>query len=299
VSKISVIDRKDDNAINNSLVSDYLALFKVRLSLTVVFSAVVAFLIASKGAFNIKDVVILAIGGFFITAAANTFNQILEKDFDLLMKRTANRPLPQERMTVVHAIIVGGVTTMIGLFFLAMFNPWTAILGMFSLLMYAFVYTPWKRISPVAVFIGAIPGALPVVIGCVAAEGQFTTLALVLFAIQFFWQFPHFWAIAWVGHEDYSNAGFRLLPSKSGVPDSSVGFQSFVYALYLVPVMVSMYFTGLISIIGMSILIGLSLLYAALAWQLFKKCDNKSALKLMFGSFLYLPLTLLVIFLIG
>lgn len=297
MSKISVIDGK--NILIRQVVGDYLELFKVRLSLTVVFSAVVAFLIASNGIFNIKDVVILAIGGFFITAAANTFNQILEKDFDLLMKRTENRPLPQERMTVVHAIIVGGVTTIIGIFFLAMFNPWTAILGMLSLLLYAFVYTPWKRISPVAVFVGAIPGALPVVIGCVAAEGEFTTLALVLFAIQFFWQFPHFWAIAWVAHEDYSNAGFRLLPSVSGEPDSSVGYQSFIYALYLVPVMISMFFTGLISLFGMILLIVLSLLYAGLAWQLFKKCDKKSALKLMFGSFLYLPLALLFIFLIG
>ncbi len=297
MSKTRVIS--DNKILLKQLIGDYLALFKVRLSLTVVFSAVVAFLIASGGDFKVKDVVILAIGGFLITASANTFNQILEKDFDLLMKRTENRPLPQNRMTIVHAIIVGGITTIIGLFFLAMFNPWTAILGMFSLVLYAFVYTPWKRISPVAVFVGAIPGALPVVIGCVAAEGEFTTLALVLFAIQFFWQFPHFWAIAWVSHEDYSNAGFRLLPSASGEPDSSVGFQSFVYALYLVPVMVSMYFTGLISILGMTILILLSMLYAGLAWKLFKQCDKKAALKLMFGSFLYLPLALLVIFLIG
>lgn len=297
MSKTSVIEGR--GVLIKQVAGDYLKLFKVRLSLTVVFSAVVAFLIASSGSFNLKDVVILAIGGFFITAAANTFNQILEKDFDLLMKRTVNRPLPQERMTVVHAVIVGGVTTIIGISFLAMFNPWTAILGMISLLLYAFVYTPWKRISPVAVFVGAIPGALPVVIGCVAAEGEFTTLALVLFAIQFFWQFPHFWAIAWVAHEDYTNAGFRLLPSASGEPDSSVGYQSFIYALYLVPVMVSMYFTGLISLIGMVLLIVLSLLYARLAWQLFKKCDNKSALRLMFGSFLYLPLALLFIFLIG
>ena len=178
---------------------DYGILMKFKLSLTVVFSAVMAYLIALEVTINWGYVVALFLGGFFTTGAANALNQVLEKDYDKLMKRTENRPLATGRMTSSEAILVAGLSSLIGVTLLAIFNPMTAFLGMVSLILYSFVYTPMKRVSNISVFIGAIPGALPIVIGCTAAEnGHLTSLALSLFGLQFIWQFMHFFAIAWL-----------------------------------------------------------------------------------------------------
>jgi len=169
----------------------------------------------------------------------------------------------------------------------------TAVLGMLSLICYAFIYTPLKRITPLAVLVGAIPGALPTMIGCVAAQGEVTALALVLFGIQFFWQFPHFWAIAWVGYEDYTKAGYYLLPSRSGERNSETGKHAFTYALVLIPIGILPWYLGVSGMVSMILLVLLSVAYTFFAWQLYKKCTKEAALKLMFSSFFYLPLALL------
>ena len=277
-------------------VSDYGQLFKFKLNLTVVFSAVMAYLIAIEGAATWTGIIVLALGGFLVTAAANTLNQVLERDFDKLMKRTENRPLAAGRMSVSEAVILAGLTCLIGTALLSMFNAWTGLLGMISMVLYAFVYTPMKRVSPTAVAIGAIPGALPLMIGCVAAQGGMTNLAFALFGIQFLWQFPHFWAIAWVGDEDYKKAGFNLLPSKDASLDSSIGGQSMIYALCLIPAGILPYLLGATGLTSAIILTIASIIYTFFAWNLYKKCTREAALKLMFSSFFYLPIILFALY---
>lgn len=275
--------------------TDYNLLFKFRLNMLVVFSAAMAYLVAMNGVIDWGVLIALSIGGFLVTGAANTLNQVLERDTDQLMKRTADRPLAAQRMGISEAIMIAGFSSMFGITLLAMINPWTAVLGTLSLILYSFLYTPMKRISPIAVFIGAIPGALPTMIGCVAAQGEVTALAIVLFGIQFMWQFPHFWAIAWVGHEDYTNAGFRLLPSKDGEKDSNTGLQSFLFSLMLIVVALMPYFMGVTGILSAVIVTILGLAYAGYSWNLYKKCTKDAALKLMFSSFIYLPIALIAL----
>ena len=275
--------------------ADYGMLFKFRLNMLVVFSAAMAYLIAVGGAMEWTTFTLLCSGGFLVTGASNTLNQVLERETDQLMKRTAGRPLATGRMTVSEAVMIAGFTSLIGITLLSAINPWTALLGTVSFILYAFVYTPMKRVSPIAVFIGAIPGALPTMIGCVAGEGTITALAIGLFAIQFMWQFPHFWAIAWVGHEDYTNAGFRLLPSKDGEKDSNTGFQSFIFSLMLIAVSWMPYFLGATGIISAVVLTIIGLAYAWYSWELYKKCTKEAALRLMFSSFIYLPIALVVL----
>lgn len=278
-------------------VQDYKMLVKLRLSLTVVFSSVIAFLIATNGAISWMAVLILATGGFLVTGAANTLNQVLEKDYDRLMKRTADRPLAAGRMKVSEAVLAAGMMSLFGISLLALFNPWTAFLGTASLMAYAFLYTPVKRISPIAVVIGAVPGALPTMIGCVAAEGQLTFLALSLFAIQFLWQFPHFWSIGYLGFEDYQKAGYKLMPSNNGKPDPSVGWQAFLYALFLLPVSGLPFYLGATGILSLVFVLILGVVFAYFAWNFYRKYDRKSALGLMFFSFGYIPFTLIAFWL--
>jgi len=255
-----------------------------------------AYVIAIDGAVSWSGIIVLGLGGFLVTAAANTLNQVLERDFDKLMKRTENRPLAAGRMSVSEAVIIAGLTCLIGTALLSMFNAWTGLLGMISMVLYAFVYTPMKRVSPTAVAIGAVPGALPLMIGCVAAQGGITTLAIVLFVLQFLWQFPHFWAIAWVGDEDYKKAGFNLLPSKDATLDSSIGGQSMIYALFLIPVSVMPYCLGVTGIISAIVLVIASIIYTYFGWNLYKECTKEAALKLMFSSFVYLPVVLFAMY---
>ncbi len=274
---------------------DYKLLVKFKLNLLVVFSAVMAYLIAATGTTNWMAVFCLGLGGFLVTGAANALNQVLERNFDKDMKRTENRPLATGRMTVSEAVMAAGFMSLVGITILALFNPWTAFLGTISMMIYAFIYTPMKRVSNVAVLIGAIPGALPMMIGCVAIQGELTALALVLFAIQFMWQFPHFWAIAWVGYDDYANAGFYLLPSKDGARDKNAGLQSLFYALPLIPLGTMPYFMGVTGLVSAILLSLLAIAYAYFAWDLYKKCTKEAALRLMFSSFVYLPMALIVL----
>lgn len=276
-------------------VQDYKLLVKFRLSFTVVFSSVMAFLIGSSGPIDWPSIGILALGGFLVTAAANTLNQVLEKDYDRLMKRTADRPLAAGRMKVSEAVLAAGFMCLFGITLLALFNPWTAFLGMAAMVSYAFVYTPLKRLSPIAVTVGAVPGALPTMIGCVAAQGEITVLAWTLFAIQFLWQFPHFWSIGWLGFEDYRKAGFRFMPGQDE-PHRSTSRQAFGYALLLVPTSLIPYWIGATGVTSAIVTVLLGLGYVALSWMFMRRHDRKSALSLMFYSFIYIPLTLIALF---
>lgn len=254
-----------------------------------------AFLIGSSGPIDWPSIGILALGGFLVTAAANTLNQVLEKDYDRLMKRTADRPLAAGRMKVSEAVLAAGFMCLFGITLLALFNPWTAFLGMAAMVSYAFVYTPLKRLSPIAVTVGAVPGALPTMIGCVAAQGEITVLAWTLFAIQFLWQFPHFWSIGWLGFEDYRKAGFRFMPGQDE-PHRSTSRQAFGYALLLVPTSLVPYWIGATGVTSAIVTVLLGLGYVALSWMFMRRHDRKSALSLMFYSFIYIPLTLIALF---
>jgi protoheme IX farnesyltransferase len=277
-------------------VVDYKQLVKFRLNLTVVFSAVMAYLIANQGPINWVALVILAFGGFFVTGASNALNQVLEKDFDRLMARTADRPLAAGRMTVAEGVLAAGIMSMVGIMLLALFNPWAAFFGMLAMVSYAFVYTPLKRISPIAISVGALPGALPTLIGCVAFQGELTTLAFLLFSIQFAWQFPHFMSIGWLGFDEYKKAGYKLIPLKNGERDPYTGIYAVLYALLLIPLTWGMYYfgwAGMISAIAGTVL---ALVYAYFGWGLYKTQNRKGALRLMFASFFYLPLTLILFY---
>lgn len=274
---------------------DYKQLVKLRLTSTVVFSAVIGFFLAASGPIDWFNLVLIGLAGFLITGSANALNEIIEKDYDKLMKRTANRPLPTNRMSTVEALLFAGLMGVAGIFILAyQFNYLAALIGALSLLSYAFIYTPLKRISSIAVFVGAIPGALPPMIGWVAYTGSITIEAFILFSIQFLWQFPHFWAIAWVSHDDYSKAGFQLLPSDGGRTKQSA-FYNIVYILFLIPTSLLPYFMGFSGWVSAIIIVLVGLVFLIQAYRLFVTCENKAAVKLMLGSFVYLPVVLLAL----
>lgn len=277
---------------------DFSKLIKFRLTFLVVFSASVTFLIGSKantadgGHINWKHWGMLIIGGFLVTGAANCFNEIIEKDYDKLMKRTKDRPIPAGHLTTGQALISGILMALAGTYLLGSLNLPTGLLSVFSILFYAFAYTPLKRISPIAVFVGAIPGALPPLIGYVAGYGTIDEIALIVFGIQFVWQFPHFWAIAWVLDDDYKLAGFRLLPT--GKRDTGSALWTFISTLILVPVSLlpTFYHYGGYWVGGVSLICSLVFLYLAI--MLLIKQDIKSARKVMFASFFYLPVVQLM-----
>jgi protoheme IX farnesyltransferase len=255
----------------------------------VVFSAAMAFMTA-PGEVDFVKMGWLVLGGFLVTGSANGFNQVMERELDKLMDRTKSRPLPSIRMGVNEALLVCIITGVVGVFILWYYtNLASAILGLLAILLYTLVYTPMKRKSPIAVFIGAIPGAIPPLLGWIAATGNFNTAALLLFAIQFLWQFPHFWAIAWVSFDDYKAGGFSLLPSKFGKSKNSA-YQITMYSLFLIP------FTLLPWVLGWAgtatLVIGtiLGSWFFWYSYRLLLSCDDKDARKLMFASFFYLPL---------
>jgi len=276
--------------------SDMAQLVKLRLTLTVVLSSVLAYLIAlPSGGFEWTSLVLLALGGFFTTAAANVLNEVLEREYDAKMTRTMNRPLADERMRVGEAVLYAGLFALSGIVFLALFNPLTSFLGTLALVIYAFIYTPMKRISPISVVVGAIPGALPVLIGSVAAEGRLTLLGLILFTFQFLWQFPHFWSIGWLGFEDYSKAGYKLMPMDSeGNQDRSIGVQSLVYVFFLFPVGILPFVFGYSGVVSLVVVTLMTAVYAFFAFRFKQQFNKKSALGLMFCSFLYIPVSLVV-----
>jgi protoheme IX farnesyltransferase len=273
-------------------VRDYLMLVKMRLSIVVVFSSLMGYVIASGSEVNLVKAVWLAIGGLLVTFAANALNQVLEKDFDILMTRTSDRPVATGRMKSSEAVMFAGLACLLGISILATFNPMTALLGMISLIIYAFVYTPLKRYSTLAVAVGAIPGALPVMIGFSAHDERITMMALSLFVIQFLWQFPHFWSIGFLGFDDYNKAGYKLLPVRDESIDRNLGLSSMFYALLTLPVALFMFMYLNVSFTSTCIVCFAGIVYMFYSYQLHKNFDRPSALKLMFYSFLYLPFVL-------
>lgn len=274
-----------------SKAKSFLKLTKFTLSALVVFSAIITFFTVAES-FNWKQVMAICLGGFLVTAAANGFNQIIEKDLDKLMNRTRLRPIPTGNLSVTQALLFCAVFGITGTILLWVFtNPLCGIIGFISIILYALVYTPLKRKTPFSVFIGAIPGALPTLIGAIAATegfGQITFFAILLFCIQFFWQFPHFWAIAWVSHDDYQRAGFFMLPSKGG-RDKSSRSQILVYTLSLFPLALTPFVFNYTGWISATVVSCMGLVFIILAYNLYRSGTIEDARKLMFGSFIYLP----------
>ena len=269
-----------------------IALGKVRLSAMVVFSGFVGAFVLLPIGYPLVNLVIFVFCSMAITMAANAFNQIIERDIDGLMHRTRNRPLPLGQCQPWEAyIFVGFLACIGGLGLYFFFNALAAFVGLLSLLLYALVYTPLKRVSSLAVLVGAIPGALPPLIGAIAITGELHPIGILLFMIQFFWQFPHFWAIAWVSYDDYKRADIMLLPNASGRTRISA-MHIVLYTLVLIPLPVFAYTTGLLP---MALTLGLVLLgafYTLFALILFMKPNTVNAKKLMFASFIYLPIGL-------
>ncbi len=272
-----------------------LELTKARLNLSVVYSAIAGYLLGVES-FSFLELFYVGIGGYLVVGGANGFNQIIEKDRDALMRRTMTRPLPTGRLSTLEAMIACTLMTFVGLWMLYLINPLTLVFGAFAFFVYVLVYTPLKAVGPVAVFVGAFPGAIPALLGWVAATGTFGVEPGTLFAVQFLWQFTHFWAIGWVADKDYAKAGYRLLPS--GKPDTKTAFQIVLYTIFLIPVSVLPFFgiTGnlTLSILGFSLilLLGIWLLYQALV--LYRTHEVKDARKLMIYSVIYLPLVQLI-----
>ena len=265
----------------------YVLFTKLRLSALVILSALSGYLFV--GGKSGIDIFYLLVGGLLVTAASNGSNQIWESDFDKLMKRTQIRPLPTGKMSLTEAYIVVVLTLLVGTIMLYQLNYKSAILGLFAYISYVFIYTPMKRISPWAVFIGAFPGAIPPLLGAVAHTNQFGMVPGVLFFVQFVWQFPHFWAIAWVAFDDYKAGGYSLLPSKFGKSKNSA-FQICVYSLLLIPFTLLPWFLGMTGTTTLIIGTLASLIFFLYAYKLFLSCDDKDAKKVMFASFFFLPI---------
>ena len=264
-------------------------LTKFRLSFLVSFSAIVGFILASDN-FIFIDLLVLGLSGYLVTAASVINNQILEKELDKKMDRTKNRPLPTNRITKTNSTIISIIFMVIGLVTMTVyFNFTSGLLSLASLLLYTFVYTPLKKVGPIAVFVGAIPGALPPLIGWVAFWGVISIEAIIIFSIQFIWQFPHFWAIAWIYHDDYKKVGFKLLPSK-GEKNFNTALNIMTYTLFLIPLGLLPTVFGITGIISGAIAVFCAILFLAQTFKLFKDYSRSSALKIMFGSFIYLPI---------
>lgn len=270
---------------------DYAAFFKLRLASLVVFSAALGYLIAAD-TINWLNFTILCFGGFLVTGSSNGFNQIIEVELDRLMERTKNRPIVTGRMTKKEAFIVASIAGLVGILILFYLNPLSGILGILALFLYVAIYTPLKQITPWAVFVGAFPGAIPPMLGFVAYTGKFGLEPGLLFALQFMWQFPHFWAIAWKADEDYKKAGFRLLPSPGG-KDQSSAFLILLYCLFMVMVSLLPLAFGLVGAVSSIFILAAGVLMVWPSIQLFRKKTDKAATKVMFASFIYVPIVLL------
>lgn len=285
-------------------VRDYMKLVKVSLSIMVVFSSVISYLLAPKVVeYDWMMVVLLFVAGMLVTGSANAINQVVEKDTDAMMKRTASRPVASGRMSANEAWAFAIITGFAGVVLLGVYFNWlSAGLAAFSLFLYAFIYTPLKKVNAIAVLVGAIPGALPCLIGWAAGDDKLSTGGWVLFAIQFFWQFPHFWAIAWIAHQDYTKAGFKLLPGKEG-PTKFTAVQTIVYSLLLVPITLIPFYIGMCEyksvkgIISVVLILLANVLMIYRSVKLYQRMDVPSARNVMFGSYLYLPVVLLALLL--
>jgi protoheme IX farnesyltransferase len=297
-------------------VKDYFQLIKFTLSFTVVFSCVICYLLAPNVvSFDWLMILILFVAGMLVTGSANAINQAVEKDTDALMKRTAKRPVASGRMSQAEAYTFAVIAGLLGVFMIGWFftgddnsfNWSAAFLSALSLVLYAFVYTPLKKVNSIAVLVGAFPGALPCLIGWVAATNMIDPFGTViangkefsnaggwiLFAIQFLWQFPHFWAIAWVAHGDYSRAGFKLLPADKG-PTRFTAMQAVMYSV-LIPVGILPYYFRMSGQVSMWIVIACNLFMVIQCLRLYKEMDVKAARRVMFSSYIYLPIVLLAL----
>ena len=262
---------------------------KFRLSLLVALSSVFGFFISSSKV-DINEVFILLVGGYLISSSSVINNQILEKDLDKMMNRTNKRPIPTGRISVYKSVIMSIFSMIIGLFLISFYlNIYAALLSFISLILYSFVYTPMKKFGPIAVFIGAIPGALPPLIGWVASTGQITLEAIIIFSIQFIWQFPHFWAIAWMYDDDYKKVGFKLLPN-NGEKNLKTAVNIMIYTLFLIPLGLLPTIFGITGIISWTVAVFLAIIFLAQTFKLINDYSRESAVKVMFSSFIYLPI---------
>lgn len=279
----------------STVISDFKEITKMRLSLSVVFSSVAGYLL---GAYSIEfsTIILLCFGGYFMVGASNAYNQIIEKDLDALMNRTKNRPIPAGRMQVSTAFTIAVTFTVLGIIALYIINPRTAMYGAISIFLYTSVYTPLKTKTPFAVFVGAIPGAIPFMLGWVAARDQFGIEPGTLFALQFFWQFPHFWAIGWLLYDDYKKGGFLMLPTKK--QDKGTALQIIAYTIWtiIVSVLPAFGITGdlKLSVVAAIIVLALGLVMLYYAFELFKKRSTQAAKQLMISSVLYITLLQIV-----
>lgn len=279
----------------STLLSDFKQLTKVGLSLSVVFSSVAGYLLAVDS-INYSTLLLLALGGFFMVGASNAFNQIIEKDIDALMQRTQNRPLPTGRMSVSFAMTIAIIFTILGISILYSINPKTALFGAISIFIYTCAYTPLKSVTPLTVFVGAIPGAIPFMLGWVAATGNFGIEAGFLFMIQFFWQFPHFWAIGWLQFEEYKKAGYNMLPMNT--KDQGAVKQIIFYTVVMILVSIAPvlkvsgdFYIYPITAVIVAFLGGIMLFYGI---KLHKSKLNTDARKLMLASVLYITVVQVV-----
>lgn len=286
---------KSERVLINKL-KDYSQLIKPSLSIMVVFSSVITYLLAPGVVeYDWKMIGLLFVAGLLVTGSANAINQVVEKDTDAMMKRTAKRPVAAGRMTAAEGWAFAVITGVVGVFMLGNFFNWlSAGIALFSLFLYAFIYTPLKKVSSISVLVGAVPGALPCLIGWAAGNDVLSLGGWVLFLLQFMWQFPHFWAIAWIAHKDYAKAGFKLLPSELG-PTKYTAIQTIIYSLLLIPVGVIPYFIGMSGTISLVIV---ALANVFMVWrcvQLYRNMDVPSARRVMFSSYIYLPVVLLAL----
>lgn len=275
--------------------ADFKEITKARLAISVVFSSLAGYFL---GAYEIQwgQVLLLAFGGYCMVGASNAYNQVIEKDLDALMKRTKNRPIPAGRMSVNIAMAVAIVLTLLGVLSLYLLNPKTAMFGAISIFLYTSVYTPLKTITPLAVFVGAIPGAIPFMLGWVAATDDFGIEPGTLFMIQFFWQFPHFWALGWMLDDDYRSGGFKMLPT--GKKDAATVLQIIMYTIWMMAVSIIPVFgiTGRLqlSIVAAVVIFLMGAVMLGFAFQLYRNRDNVSARKLMLASVSYITLMQIV-----
>lgn len=280
---------------NKFTFSSFIEITKLRLSVSVVFSSVISYLIGMSE-FDFEIFLYLVVGGLMMVSASNIFNQVIERDLDALMQRTKGRPLPMGQISVNNALVLGFTFVIAGLTFLYIISPLCAMLGAISIFIYACVYTPLKLITPLSVFVGAIPGAIPFMLGWVAATNELGVEALALFLMQFFWQFPHFWAIAWWQNDEYEKAGFKMLPT--GKKDKSTTFQIIFYSFWAIIMSIVPYFnvTGdlFLSLYGLVIVIILGMFLLFYSFKLFKNSTTQNAKVLMYVSILYLTLVQIV-----
>ena len=277
------------------MLKDFFELTKARLAISVVFSSLAGYLIAANS-YDFSIIILLVVGGYCMVGASNSFNQIIEKDLDALMDRTRNRPIPTGRISVSVAFVISVLLTLTGIVILYKINPKTALFGAISIFIYTCLYTPLKTVTPLSVFVGAFPGAIPFMLGWVAATNNFGIEAGALFTIQFFWQFPHFWALGWMLDEDYKKAGISMLPTKK--KDKATALQTVLYTIWMI--MISIFpVSGLTGDLHLSVfsailigIIGLVMLYFSV--NLYTKMTTESAKNLFTSSVVCLTLVQIV-----